>query len=50
MARDIWAGRPSELDYQNGSVVHLAQKHGIEVPINHFIYHALLPQEKQARN
>ncbi len=50
MARDIWAGRPSELDYQNGSVVHLAQKHGIEVPVNHFIYHALLPQEKQARN
>ncbi len=50
MARDIWAGRPSELEYQNGSVVHLATKHGIEVPVNHFIYHTLLPQEKIARN
>ncbi|MCW3788785.1 ketopantoate reductase family protein [Plebeiibacterium sediminum] len=49
MARDIWAGRPSELEYQNGSVVYLAQKHGIEVPVNYFIYHALLPQEKEAR-
>jgi 2-dehydropantoate 2-reductase len=49
MARDIWAGRPSELEYQNGSVVHLAEKHGIEVPVNYFIYHTLLPQEKKAR-
>ncbi len=49
MARDIWAGRPSELDYQNGSVVHLAEKHGISVPVNYFIYHSLLPQEKEAR-
>lgn len=50
MARDIWAGRPSELDYQNGSVVKLARKHGIEVPVNHFIYYTLLPQEQEARN
>ncbi|GAF04603.1 2-dehydropantoate 2-reductase [Saccharicrinis fermentans DSM 9555 = JCM 21142] len=49
MARDIWAGRPSELSYQNGSVVALAQKHGIKVPINYFIYHTLLPQEREAR-
>jgi len=49
MARDIWAGRPSELEYQNGSVVKLAQKHDIDVPVNHFIYHSLLPQEKEAR-
>ncbi len=49
MARDIWAGRPSEIEYQNGSVVHLANEHGIQVPINYFIYHALLPQEKEAR-
>jgi len=49
MARDIWAGRPSELEYQNGSVVHLSEKHGIEVPVNYFIYHSLLPQEKEAR-
>ncbi len=49
MARDIWSGRPSELEYQNGTVVKLAQKHGIEVPINYMIYHCLLPQELQAR-
>lgn len=49
MARDIWAGRPSELEYQNGSVVKLARKHGIEVPVSHFIYHTLLPQEHEAR-
>ncbi|MCW3805921.1 2-dehydropantoate 2-reductase [Plebeiibacterium marinum] len=49
MARDIWAGRPSELEYQNGSVVKLAAKHGIEVPVNYFIYHCLLPQEQEAR-
>lgn len=49
MARDIWAGRPSELEYQNGSVVKLAQKHDIDVPVNHFIYNCLLPQEKEAR-
>lgn len=49
MARDIWAGRPSELNYQNGSVVKLAHKHGIHVPVNHFIYYTLLPQEQEAR-
>ncbi len=50
MARDIWAGRPSELEYQNGSVCKLAQKHMIDVPVNYFIYHTLLPREKEARN
>ncbi len=49
MARDIWACRPSELEYQNGSVVKLAHKHSIEVPVNHFIYYTLLPQEQEAR-
>ncbi len=49
MARDIWAGRPSELEYQSGSVVKLASKHGIEVPVSHFIYYTLLPQEQEAR-
>ncbi|SMO43147.1 ketopantoate reductase [Saccharicrinis carchari] len=49
MARDIWAGRPSELEYQNGSVVKLARRHNIEVPVNHFIYYTLLPQEQEAR-
>ncbi|MTK54032.1 ketopantoate reductase family protein [Paludibacter sp.] len=49
LARDIWEGRPSELEYQNGTVVRLAEKYGLEVPVNKFIYSALLPQERKAR-
>jgi 2-dehydropantoate 2-reductase len=50
LARDIWSGKPSEIEYQNGTVVKLAEKHGVEVPINKFIYQCLLPMEKKARN
>lgn len=50
LARDIWEGRPSELEYQNGTVVRLAEKYGLDVPVNRFIYSALLPQEKKARH
>jgi 2-dehydropantoate 2-reductase len=49
LARDIWEGRPSELEYQNGTVVRLAEKYGLEVPVNKFIYSVLLPQERKAR-
>jgi 2-dehydropantoate 2-reductase len=49
MQRDIVAGRPSELAYQNGAVVRLAQEPGVPVPINEFIYDCLLPQERKAR-
>ena len=49
LTRDVWEGKPSELEYQNGTVVHLAEKAGIEVPVNRFIYHALLLMEKRAR-
>ncbi|MEM6807428.1 MAG: ketopantoate reductase C-terminal domain-containing protein, partial [Bacteroidota bacterium] len=49
LARDIWEGRPSELEYQNGSLVRLAEKLGIAVPINRFIYYSLLPAERKAR-
>lgn len=49
LARDIWEGRPSELEYQNGTVVRLAEKYGLDVPVNQFIYSALLPQERKAR-
>jgi len=49
LARDIWEGKPSELEYQNGSVVRLAEKHDVEVPINRFVYYALLPAERKAR-
>lgn len=49
MARDIWSGNPSELEYQNGTVVKLAHKHNLQVPTNFFIYHTLLPTENKAR-
>lgn len=49
MVRDIWAGEPSEIEYQNGTVVKLADKYGIDVPINRFIYECILPMERRAR-
>jgi 2-dehydropantoate 2-reductase len=49
MQRDILAGRPSELEAQNGAVVRLGREAGVETPVNGFIYDALLPQELRAR-
>ena len=49
MQRDIIAGRPSELETQNGAVVRLGQEVGVETPLNAFIYHMLLPLELKAR-
>lgn len=49
LARDIWAGNPSELEYQNGSVIKLAEKYQVEVPLNRFLYQVLLPMERKAR-
>jgi 2-dehydropantoate 2-reductase len=49
LTRDIWEGKPSELEYQNGAVVKLAEKHELEVPVNKFIYHCLLPSENRVR-
>ena len=49
MQRDIMEGRPSELDAQNGAVVHLGQEAGAPTPVHAFIYHSLLPSELRAR-
>jgi 2-dehydropantoate 2-reductase len=49
MHRDIVAGRPSELEDQIGAVVRLAAQSGVDVPLNRFLYAALLPQERAAR-
>lgn len=49
MQRDIQDGRPSELDYQTGTVVRLGQEVGVATPLHTFIYHSLLPQERRAR-
>ncbi len=49
LTRDVWEGRPSEIEYQNGSVVKLAEQHGVDTPVNRFVYYSLLPMEKRAR-
>jgi 2-dehydropantoate 2-reductase len=49
MTRDIWEGKPSEIEYQNGTVVKLGEKYKVPTPINRFIYYTLLPQELKAR-
>ena len=49
MQRDLMAGRPSELEVQNGAVVRMGLAAGIATPVNAFIYHSLMPQETKAR-
>jgi 2-dehydropantoate 2-reductase len=49
MQRDLMAGRPSELEAQNGAVLRLAREAGVATPLHQFIYASLLPLEKQAR-
>ena len=47
--RDLMEGRPSEIHDFNGYVVREADRYGIEVPVNKFIYYCLCPMEAQAR-
>lgn len=49
MQRDLLEGRPSELEAQTGAIVRLAAQAGIRVPVNEFLYAALLPGEREAR-
>jgi 2-dehydropantoate 2-reductase len=49
MQRDIIDGRPSELEAQNGAIVHMGKMLNIPTPVHTFIYHSLLPQENLAR-
>ena len=49
LTRDVWEGKPSEIDYQNGTVVKLGKKYGVDTPVNEFIYHCILPMEIKAR-
>jgi 2-dehydropantoate 2-reductase len=50
LTRDVWEGKPSEIDYQNGTVVRLGHKYGVETPVNKFVYNCILPMELKARN
>jgi len=49
LARDVWAEKPSEIEYQNGTVVRLGNKYGVDTPINKFLYNCILPMEMRAR-
>lgn len=49
MQRDLAAGRPSELAYQNGAVVAHATRLGVDVPIHRVIYASQLVREQTAR-
>ena len=49
MQRDIVAGKPSELESQNGAVVRMAREAGVAVPTHELIYQTLKPLEVKAR-
>lgn len=49
MQRDILEGRPSELEYQNGSVVRMGKQAGVATPVHDCLYSILLPKELKAR-
>lgn len=49
LAIDVIEGRPSEIEYQNGSVVHLAKRYDIDVPVNRFVYSCILPMDLKAK-
>jgi len=50
LTRDVWDGKPSEIEYQNGTVVRLGEKYGIPTPVNKFVYSTILPMELKARS
>jgi 2-dehydropantoate 2-reductase len=50
LTRDVWNGKPSEIEYQNGTVVKLAKKYLLNTPINEFVYNCILPMEFKARS
>ena len=50
LTRDVLEGRPSEIEYQNGHLVRLGEKHGVETPLNRYVYYSILPMERRARS
>jgi 2-dehydropantoate 2-reductase len=49
LQRDVMEGRPSELEAQIGAVVRLGRAAGVPTPIHEWIYAAVLPAERRAR-
>jgi 2-dehydropantoate 2-reductase len=50
LTRDVLDGKPSEIEYQNGTVVRLAEQYGLEAPVNRFVYNCILPREIKVRS
>lgn len=50
LQRDVMEGKPSELEAQLGAVVRLGERLQIATPVTRLVYHALLPQERAARD
>ena len=50
LTRDVWAGKPSEIEYQNGTAVKLGKQYGVDTPVNKFVYSSILPMDLKARN
>jgi 2-dehydropantoate 2-reductase len=48
MMRDFRDGKRTELEFLSGAITRLGERHGVPVPVNAFIYSALLPQERAA--
>jgi len=49
MHRDIVAGKPSEFEFQVGTVVRYGRESDVPIPVHSTIYAALLPSERRAR-
>jgi 2-dehydropantoate 2-reductase len=49
LTRDVWDGKPSEIEYQNGTVVRFGEKFGVDTPVNRYVYSSILPMEIKAR-
>ncbi|MFI5183860.1 MAG: 2-dehydropantoate 2-reductase [Vicinamibacteria bacterium] len=49
MQRDILEGRPSELEYQTGTIVRFGREARVPVPVNECLYRSLLPAELKVR-
>lgn len=50
LTRDVLEGKPSEIEYQNGTVVRLGKNFKMSTPINSFVYNCILPMEKRTRS
>lgn len=50
LTRDVMEGKPSEIEYQNGTVVRLGEALGVPTPVNRFVYSCILPMEAKARS